>query len=75
MGSFAGRDIRQTFDYPKVPGLALGDAAVTSHVECLHSHFLAKNCAVGAQQGGLLPCSPSERSRTTNVFGWPETRL
>lgn len=36
MGSSAGRDVRQTFDYPKVPGLALGDAAVTSRVECLH---------------------------------------
>jgi hypothetical protein len=44
MGSSAGRDIRQRPDYPKVPRLALGDAAVTSRVECLsHSHFLARN--------------------------------
>jgi hypothetical protein len=60
MGSSAGRDVRQTFDYPKVPGLALGDAAVASRVECLsHSDFIARNCAVGAQQRGLLPCRPS----------------
>jgi hypothetical protein len=59
MGSSAGRDIRQTFVYAEIPRLALGDAAVTSRVECLsHSDCVARNCALGTQQRGLLSCSP-----------------
>ena len=33
MGSSVEQDIRQTFDYAEIPGLAWGNAAVTSRVK------------------------------------------
>jgi hypothetical protein len=47
MGFLPGGDTHQTFDYVEISRLALGDAAVTSRVECLsHSDFIARTWAV-----------------------------